>query len=310
MRLRPHAYLLGANLIYGANYRIAKIALDGWIPPFAFIVLRVVAALLLFALFHRLFIREKVARADMPLLALCGLFGVAINQMCFFKGLSMTSEIHASLIMITTPLLVLLIAVLAGRERLRVRKALGIVLGALGLIWLIAEGAASASRAATLSGDLLVLVNASSYGVYLVLVKPLMQRYHPLTVVKWVFFFGLFAVVPVGAAQLPQIAWLELPLIVWGSIAFVLIGTTFLAYLFNTLALKEVNASVVSIYIYTQPLIASIIAVAVGADSLHWTMLGSALLIGSGVWLVSQPPRRRADAEQLQTPGPQGAQKP
>jgi drug/metabolite transporter (DMT)-like permease len=289
LRFRPHLFLLGANLIYGANYTIAKIALNGWVPPFAFIVIRVIAALILFAIFHRIFVRETVQRKDWPLLILCGIFGVAINQLCFFKGLSMTSEIHASLIMITTPLLVLLVSALRGQERITQRKALGIALGAAGLAWLVLQGAGPSSRTASISGDLLVLVNATSYGIYLALVKPLMQRYHPITVVKWVFFFGMFAVVPVGAGQLHLIDWAHLPASVWGSIVYVLVGTTFLTYLFNTLAMREVNASVVSIYIYTQPLIASLIAVLAGKDTLHWSMLASGLLIGTGVWLVSRP---------------------
>jgi drug/metabolite transporter (DMT)-like permease len=289
-RLRPHLFLIGANLIYGANYHVAKIALDGWIPPFGFIVLRVVTALLLFSAFHRVFLREPIARSDWPRLALCGLFGVAINQLLFFKGLSMTSEIHASLIMIATPLLVLLIAVIGRSERLNVRKALGVGLGALGLYWLVQQSAGPSSRTASVAGDLFILINSSSYGVYLVLVKPLMQRYHPLTVIRWVFFFGLFVVLPVGVGDLPGIAWGQLPLEVWGSIAYVLVATTFLSYLFNTMALREVNPSVVSIYIYTQPLVASLIAVLSGADVLHAGMLLSGLLIGSGVWLVSMPP--------------------
>ncbi len=281
--------MFGANLIYGANYSIAKIALNGWIPPFAFIVIRVLVALGLFVVFHRLFIREKVLRKDMPLLALCGMFGVAINQLCFFKGLSMTSGIHASLIMITTPLLVLLFASVTGREQITVRKAIGILIGAVGLVWLVVQGAGPLSDTASVTGDLYILVNAASYGIYLALAKPLMQRYHPITVVKWVFFFGMFAVVPVGAGELNQVNWGELPPVVWGSVIFVLLGATFLAYLFNTMALRDVNASVVSIYIYTQPLIASLIAVVFGAESVHWSMLGSGLLIGTGVWLVSRP---------------------
>jgi len=186
---------------------------------------------------------------------------------------------------------VLLVGWISGREGITVRKGAGILLGAAGLAWLVGQSAGPSSRTASLTGDLLILVNATSYGIYLALVKPLMQRYHPVTVVTWVFFFGLFAVVPVGAGQLPQIEWAALPSEVWWSILFVLVGSTFLAYLFNMLALKEVNASVVSIYIYTQPLIATLIAVLSGNDVLHWSMLGSGVMIGAGVWLVSQPGR-------------------
>ena len=290
LKLRPHLFLIGANLLYGANYGIAKIALDGYVPPFAFIVVRVVLALAMFAVFQRTFIREKVDRSDWPLLALCGLFGVAVNQLFFFKGLSMTSEIHASLIMITTPLLVLLMARLAGKERLTVRKGLGILIGAAGLAWLVQQGGSGSERSASVLGDLFVLVNASAYGLYLVLVKPLMRKYHPITVIMWVFFFGMFIVVPVGAPQLADVDWQHLPPAVWGSIAFVVLGTTFLAYLFNSMALRDVNPSVVSVYIYTQPLIAAFIAVASGKDTLYATKLLAGLLIVVGVWLVSRAP--------------------
>ncbi len=290
MNLRPHLYLVGANLIYGANYGIAKVALDGYVPPFAFIVVRVVLGLVLFAAFHRAFVREPVARRDWPLLALCGAFGVAANQLFFFQGLSMTSAIHASLIMITTPLLVLLIGRLAGKERFTPRKALGVAVGAAGLAWLVLQGRGQEEAGASVLGDLFVLINASAYGTYLVLVKPLMRRYHPLTVTRWVFTFGLFIVVPVGAGQLPQVDWAHLPAAVWGSLAFVVVGTTFLAYLFNSLALREVNPSVVSVYIYTQPLIAGLIAVAAGKDTLYAAKVLAGLLIVAGVWLVSRAP--------------------
>lgn len=288
-KLRPHLFLIGANLIYGANYGIAKIALDGYIPPFAFIVIRVVLGLGLFVAFHRIMVRESVDRKDWPLLALCGAFGVAANQLFFFQGLSMTSEIHASLIMITTPLLVLLIGRLAGKERITVPKALGMLIGGAGLAWLVQQGGASGERSASVLGDLFVLINASAYGTYLVLVRPLMRKYHPITVTRWVFTFGLFIVVPVGAGQLPAIDWAHLPPAVWGSLAFVVIGTTFLSYLFNSMALRDVDASVVSVYIYTQPVIAAAIAVAMGKDHLYAAKLLAAALIVLGVWLVSRP---------------------
>lgn len=291
MSLRPHLFLIAANLIYGANYGIAKLALDGWIPPFAFILIRVVLGLGMFMVFHRIAVREPVDRKDWPLLALCGAFGVAANQLFFFQGLSMTSSIHASLIMITTPMLVLLIGRVAGKERITWRKALGIAIGGTGLAWLVQQGAASGEQNASVLGDLFVLINASAYGTYLVLVKPLMRKYHPITVTRWVFTFGAFIVVPVGIGQLPAIDWAHLPAAVWGSMAFVVIGTTFLAYLFNSFALRDVNPSVVSVYIYTQPVIAAAIAVAMGKDHLYAAKVLAACLIVLGVWLVSRPGR-------------------
>lgn len=294
--LRPHLFLLGANLIYGTNYTIAKIAMPEYIGPFGLVVMRVVVALLLFTAWDKLTRGkgEKIQREDWPRLIACGLFGVAINQLMFLHGLSQTSEIHAALLMITAPILVLMIARIILKEPITSRKAMGIVLGGAGVSWLIVQGGVS-SRSASVIGDVFILINAASYGLYLVLVKPLMARYHPITVIKWVFFFGMFVVVPVGTPQLLQVEFAQLPGFAILSIAFVVVFTTFLAYLLNTMAIKDVSPSVVSTWIYTQPLIASLIAIGTGKDVLSLPMLVSGALIVAGVALVSYSPAPKAE---------------
>lgn len=294
-QLKAHLALIAVALIYGGNYTIAKVVMDdGYLQPFAFIFLRGGVGMFLFWFFHVLFVREPVQRKDLPLLAVCGLFGVAINQLVFFAGLKMTTPINASLIMTTTPILVLLVSSAMLGEAITRRKIIGIMLGAIGAILLIAYGQRVALGGKGIWGDLMIIINASAFGFYLVLSKPLMQRYHPITIVKWAFTFGFLFIIPFGYSPLMETDWSRFTPLIWSSVGYVLVCTTFLAYLFNAFALKVVQASVVSIYIYFQPLFATLIALAVGKDYLDGIKVISGLLIFAGVFLVSW--RRRAAA--------------
>lgn len=291
MKLNPiigaHAALFLVALIYGANYTIAKVVLDGnYIQPLGFIVLRVAAGALLFSFFHALFIKEKVQKSDWGRIFLCACFGVAINMMFFFKGLQLTGAINASLIMTTTPILVLITSAILIKEKIIPRKIVGIAVGCMGAILLIMNGKQFAQNNPL--GDLMILINAMSYGIYLVLVKSLMKKYHPITIVKWVFLIGFCLVLPFGWQDLQVVEWNSFSNAIWLAVAYVLVCTTFMAYLLNAMALSIVNPSTVSIYIYLQPLIASVIAVAVGKDQLAVMTVVAAGLIFLGVGLVSR----------------------
>lgn len=287
--LKAHTALFLVALIYGANFSIAKVVLDdGYIAPLGFILLRVTTGVILFTLLHLLWIRERVARADLWRLLLCGLFGVAINQMFFFMGLKLTQPIHASLLMTTTPILVLVISSFLIKENITLRKILGVILGAVGAVLLLSQGKHVAWNGAGLTGDLLVLINATSYAFYLVLVRKLMLRYNPITVVKWVFVFGWLFVFPFGIGDLRSVDWTSFHIWIWLAVIYVLIFTTFFTYLFNAYALSVVSPLVVSFYIYLQPLLAAAIALLMGQDQLDWVKGVSALMIFSGVYLVSR----------------------
>lgn len=284
-----HLALLGANIIYGANYTIAKEAMPEYVKPFGFIVLRCVGAVLLFWLFHAFTSKEKVEKKDLPKLALCALFGIAINQLLFFKGLSITTPINASILMTSTPILVLIVAAFLIKERVTPKKIVGIFLGLIGALMIIIMGEDFSFGSETLPGDLLVFINASSYGVYLVMVKPFMQKYQPLTVIKWIFFFGFFMVVPFGYKEFFEIDWPTIPTPILWAIVYVVVGLSFFAYLLNTIALKHLSPSVVSIYIYSQPVFATTIAIALGRDHLTTLEIIAGILVFVGVYLVSAP---------------------
>ena len=296
-KLQAHIALIVVNLIYGANYIIAKEVTPAYIKPFGFIVIRASMALLMYAILHRFLtsiypknhlIHKPIERKDYLLLTACGLFGVAINQLLFFKGLSLTSPINASLIMITAPILVLIFAAILIKEKITIYKVFGIILGTLGAGYIIKSSYSSGAVGTNWLGDLFIFINAASYSLYLVIVKPLMQRYHPFTIIKWVFFFGWLFVMPVGFGEFAAIEWHTFHTLIWACLAYVIIGTTFLTYLLNIFALQKVDASVVSTYIYTQPVIATTIAILLGKDTLSSEKIVSAVLIFIGVFLVSQ----------------------
>lgn len=283
---RAHLFLLIVNLFYGAGFAVSKVVLPEFIKPFGFILLRVSITTTLFFLLHAFWIKENVEKKDFLLMAACGLFGVVINQEMFFLGLSLTTPINASLLMIITPIMVFIISFFLAQERVTWQKILGIALGATGA-FIIISGKGFSFSGDTVLGDLFILINSISYAIYLVMVRPLMKKYHPLTVVKWVFFFGLFPVIIFGFNQFTQIQWQTFGVAEWSAVAFVIICTTFLAYLLNMLALREVHSSVVGAYIYLQPIVATIISMLVGKDHLTPQKLLSAALIFSGVYMVS-----------------------
>ncbi len=284
--LRAHIYLFIVNLFYGAGFSVSKMVMPEFVEPLGFIFIRVSITTALFFVLHRFWINEKVQKKDLLLLAVCGMFGVVINQEMFFLGLNITHPINAALIMIMTPILVFVISFFLSHEKATWQKILGLAFGAAGAL-IIISGKGFSFSGKTVLGDFFILINATSYAVYLVIVRPLMKKYHPLTVVKWVFFFGLFPVLIFGFPQFNQIQWSGFTTQAWMGLAFVVFGTTFLAYLLNVLALREVHSSVVGAYIYMQPVLATIISIGLGKDHLTYQKILSAALIFSGVYMVS-----------------------
>lgn len=297
----PHAALMAVSLIYGANFSLAKQVMPLYIMPYGFILLRVLFAVVLFWI-TGLMVKETVARQDIPRLIACGIFGVAINQLFFFKGLNITSPINASLLMIVTPILVLAFAILGKQERITFRKLVGIMLGTAGASAIILYSNGASNKEASMLGDLFVFLNAASYGTYLVVVKPLMSKYHPITIIKWVFTFGLIAVVPFGYTELTEVAWHTLTASAWFIVGYVLLFTTFFAYGLNVYAIRSVEPSVVSYYIYLQPIFATLIALGIGADQLTWIKVVAGLVTFAGVYLATTKPKAKITA-----PNPQSA---
>ena len=284
---RVHLPLLIVNVIYGINFTVAKSVMPKYIEPLAFIVLRVGVSALLFFIVHNFFIDEKIEQKDYRKLLLCALFGVYLNQSLFFIGIKYTTPIHGALIMIATPILVLVLTRLISKEPFNLLKTIGITCGAVGALLLILGGKEISGGTNTVLGDSMVFINACCFAIYLVMVKPLMQKYHPITVVLWTFTFGFLFALPTGSYDLAKVQWHIFTPAVWWAVASVVIGATFLVYLLNNIALKNASAALVGIYIYVQPVVAAIVSIYFGKDNFSMIKIISAVLIFAGVYFVN-----------------------
>ena len=278
-----------ATLIYGVTFTIAKEVMPLYIKPYGFILLRVGGAAMVFWLLG-LFIKAKsIEKSDYKKIIIAAFFGVGLNMLTFFKGLSYTTPISASVIMVTSPILVLIFASILLKEKLILRKIIGVVIGLIGAVILIVYGTSPNGDAQNMMlGNLLVFINAASYAMYLVQVKKLIAKYNPIVFVKWLYLFGFLFVLPFGFAELSEVNWSLMPTSIYFKVGFVVLFTTCITYLFNLFALSKLKPTTVSVFIYVQPVIASIYALFVGSDSLNTVKIAATLLIFLGVFLVTK----------------------
>lgn len=282
-----HLALLAVGLLYGANYSILKSVTPKYIEPFGFIVIRVAVGTILFWLVGSFNKQPIDWRKDGKQVVLCAFFGVGINMLFFFKGMSVTSAINGSIIMTITPIAVLIISLFILKEKITHLKVIGLAMGLVGALLIIYQPDISLSQG-DWRGDILIFLNALSYGTYLVLVKPLLIKYSPLTLAKWIFTIGFFIVLPVGWGEFHTIEWATLPISAYWAMAYVVIGVTVLVYLVNIWAMKKVNPSTVGAYIYVQPVFATFIASIFYGEILTLKHLLAAALVFIGVWLVTK----------------------
>jgi len=276
------------SIIYGITFTIAKDVMPKYVEPFGFILLRVGGSVFLFWLVSFFGPKEKIALVDFPRIVAAAFFGVAFNMLTFFKGLSYTSPIMGAVLMVTTPMIVLILSAIIMKERMKKRKIFGIVLGLAGTISLILYGKSLINAPNEMLGNLLVFVNAVSYGFYLIIVKKLMDKYNAFTFVKWIYTFGFLMVIPFGWSEFDAVNWAIIPTDIYWKIGFVVVFSTFLTYLLNLVSMRELKPTTVAVFIYLQPLFATVFAISLGKDDLSWIKIGSAILIFTGVYLVTQ----------------------
>ena len=292
---RAHLALFLVNAFYGANHIIAKGVMPNYLSPNVFILLRVAGASILFWIIKLLFVKERVARKDVFLLAICAIFGVAMNQLFFFNGLNLSSSINAGIIMTINPILVVILSFFILKEKITWKKSVGILIGATGAVLLtLTAGTGSGD---SLLGDLFLFINATSYAIYLVLVKPLMKKYKPFTVITYIFSFGLLYVLfyPPTLMDLAETDFGQIPFDVAMKIVYVIVGVTFLTYLLTVYGLKFLSPSVSSSYIYLQPVLVMIFTFLFGmwglsedyTDTITFEKIGYMLVIFLGVFLTS-----------------------
>lgn len=292
---KAHLSLFMVNTLYGASHVLAKGVMPTYLSPNVFILFRAMGATLLFWMVKAFYIREKVEKKDLLLLATCGIFGVAINQLFFFHGLNLSSSINSGIIMTFNPILVVILSYFIVHERITLTKSIGIILGATGAILLTLK--AGTGKGDSTLGDFFLFINAVSYAIYLVIVKPLMMKYSPLTVITYVFTFGLVFVIiyPPTLNELFAAELREIPFDVWMKIIYVIVGVTFLTYLLTMYGLKYLSASVSSVYIYLQPVMVMFFAFVLSwigiaddySDTITFEKIIYMLIIFAGVYITS-----------------------
>ncbi|WP_299365981.1 DMT family transporter [Winogradskyella sp.] len=285
--------LFMVQVLYGLNYTFAKVVMnENYIKPFAFVVLRVGGAAILFWLFSFLLPREKIERKDYFRFFVAAVFGVVINMLLFLKGLELTTPIHASAIVTITPVIILILSAVILNEKVTALKVIGIFLALCGALVLTVYGKSTRSGDNVILGNTFIFINAISYSIYIILIKQLTKKYHPFTFIKWLFLFGFFMVVPFGYNELSDIQWETFTPYVSFSVGFVIVGATFATYILNPFALSKLKASTVGVFIYLQPVIAGLFAIIMGVDAIDVIKVIAMALIFSGVYIVSIKPKK------------------
>jgi drug/metabolite transporter (DMT)-like permease len=293
--LFAHLALFMVNTLYAASHVLAKGVMPAYLTPNVFILFRALGATILFWIVKAFFVNEKIQRKDLFLLAVCGLFGVTINQLFFFHGLNLSSSINSGIIMSANPILVVILSFFILKEKITVGKAIGVLLGTTGAILLTLT--AGTGKGDSVLGDFFLFINAASYAIYLVIAKPLMKKYSPLTVITYVFTFGVGFILlyPPTLTEFIQTNFTVIPLGAWFKIIYVVVGVTFFTYLLTMYGLKYLTASVSSAYIYLQPVLVVLFAFVFSAlgvaddytGTITFEKIGYMLVIFAGVYITS-----------------------
>jgi drug/metabolite transporter (DMT)-like permease len=282
-----HLSLLAANIIYGVNYSIAKSVMPDTIKPFALVSVRTVFAAMLFWTTSLFLPKETVSRKELLYLFGCSFFGMVINQVLFLLGLSYTSPVNSSIIVSTNPIFAFVFAALILKENFTFLKGAGMAIGLAGVVLLILQNGTPDVGSTTFLGDVFTLVNTMSWAFYTVIIKRMVEKYHPVTVMKWTFLFAMLTTVPLGYSEWSTMDWTAISLKGWLGISFIVVFATYIGYLLISFGLRRLSPTIVSTYTYINPVIAAYLASILGQDRITFVMVISAMLIFAGVFVVS-----------------------
>ncbi len=287
-KVKGHLAMLGANVMWGLMSPVVKIVFaTGVVAPMIVVDFRVAGAALLFWLTSLFLPKEHVPRADILRLFGAGMLGVLFNQGCFILGVKLTSPGEASLVTTTMPMWVMLLAWLILREPITLKKAGGIAAGAAGAIILIAGSASPVSGSNPALGDVIVLCAQLSYALYLTLYRNFIRKYSLVTLMKWMFLSATVVGLPSSLKWLGATDWSAISPTEWGGIAYVVVCGTFLAYICIMIGQKTLRPTLVGMYNYVQPIVATITGICLGLDRFTPVKALAIALIFSGVWLVT-----------------------
>lgn len=290
--LKGHIALFVAQLIYALNYSVAKGLMPEFIHPIALVFARVLGAGLLFWIFSLFVKTQKVEKKDMKRIALLAIFGVVINQIFFIYGLSITTPINSSIIMISNPIMVFIFTLIILKERITVIKFSGLIFAVVGAMMILRFRGNFEVGSDTIAGDLMTLINSASWAIFVVMVKPIMMKYNTVTAMRWLFLFGAMYMIPIGLVETLHTDWNAFTSHAIFALLFVVVATTFVAYFLNIYGLQELSPNTVSAYIYLQPFLASLFAILMGEDNLTPTKLFSGFLIILGLYLINKKTKK------------------
>lgn len=260
------------------------------IKPYSIVLTRIVLSVVFFFILDALLYKEekyKLSVKDIFRLFICGLVGVALNQLTFYKGLSISTPINAALIVATIPILVLIFSALFLRQTPTWKQSLGVIISASGAYYLIVY-ASGGLQINNTYGDLLILLNCFSYAIYMVVVKPLLEKYHPLFITKWMFAVAAVIVFPFTISDAMETDWLNVSKEGWLSYSYIILFATLFNYYFTTATLQWLSPVTTGTYGYLQPFLATLFAVIIGVDVLSTEKMVAGLIIFAGILLTSR----------------------
>ena len=293
--VQGHIFALTANILWGLMAPIGKSALMEF-SALSVTTFRMVGAAACFWLLSAFCKHEHVDHRDMLKIFFASLFALVFNQGVYIFGLSMTSPIDASIVTTTLPIVTMIIAAIYLKEPITNLKVLGIFVGAMGALTLILSSQATSNGNSSIIGDLLCLVAQISFSIYLTVFKGLSQKYSPITLNKWMFIYASMCYIPFSYHDVAGIQWTEISTAAYVQVGYVVIGGSFLAYIFIMTAQRLLRPTVVSMYNYMQPIVASIAAIIMGLGVLGWEKGVAIALVFLGVYIVTKS-KSKADFE-------------
>ena len=278
-----------ATTIYGINHTVAKMVMPIYIGSLGLVFLRVLGATIIFWTISLFFKTKPIEKKDRLTILKCGLFGMSINIAAFIAGLDYSTPVNSSILIIISPIFVVILSFFIFKNKINFIKILGIILGFIGAMILIltADSNSSIGRNIPL-GNFLFIINSISYAYYLIIVKPMAEKYDLITLFKWLFLIGLIFNFPLGINQFLNVDWASLPL--WEAVlpmVFVVVGTTCMTYFLNGYALSKITSTEVAVFMYLQPIIGILFAIFTKSDTITLIMFVASVLIFTGVYLTS-----------------------
>lgn len=289
-RLQAHTAVLLANIIFGLGVPVTKLLLDQWVSPMAYMATRCLGAAAIFWLISLFLPCEKVAPRDLTVIILGGLLGIVVSQTLTAWALTFTTPVYFSLIATLTPVATMLCAALFIGEKISVRGIAGVALGVAGAMLMVFIGWQGGSGKNDILGIALTLLSMFTWAVYLIITRKVSARYTAVTQMKWVFLASAIAVLPFSLTDL-QSAPLYSVATQWSGLAemaFIVVFATVAGYFAIPFAMRYLKATTVSVYTNLQPIVASLVAIALSQDVLTWDKPVALVLVLLSAWLVTK----------------------